>query len=147
MSIGSFNILGVSFLALVYFLTYVISVKEKDRTYYEIYAVPMAEEKSEDYKEIYFVCTHTNGVFESTGAVGQMCRTAQQKVKGLENFHFHLLRHTFTSTLLSNGAASKDMQELLGHANVSTTMNIYAHATREAKRTSARLLDKVVGGE
>lgn len=32
-------------------------------------------------------------------------------------------------------------------AYVSTTMNIYAHATREAKRTSARLLDKVVGGE
>ena len=28
---------------------------------------------------------------------------------------------------------------------ISTTMNIYAHATREAKRTSARLLDKVVG--
>lgn len=26
-------------------------------------------------------------------------------------------------------------------------LNIYAHATREAKRTSARLLDKVVGGE
>ena len=30
---------------------------------------------------------------------------------------------------------------------LSTTMNIYAHATREAKRTSARLLDKVVCGE
>ena len=29
----------------------------------------------------------------------------------------------------------------LGHADVSTTMNIYAHATRESKRTSARLLD------
>ena len=39
------------------------------------------------------------------------------------------------------------VQELLGHADVSTTMNIYAHSTREAKRTSARLLDKVVGGE
>ena len=26
-------------------------------------------------------------------------------------------------------------------------MNVYAHATREAKRTFARLLDKVVGGE
>lgn len=40
----------------------------------------------------------------------------------------------------------KDVQELLGHADVSTTMNIYAHSTREAKRSSARLLDKVVGG-
>ena len=31
----------------------------------------------------------------------------------------------------------------LGHSDISTTMNIYAHATREAKRTSARLLDEV----
>ena len=53
--------------------------------------------------------------------------------------------HTYTSNLLSNGAAPKDVQELLGHSDVSTTMNIYAHATREAKQTSARLLDKVVG--
>ena len=52
------------------------------------------------------------------------------------------------SSLLSNGAAPRDAQELLGCADVSTTMNIYAHATKEAKRTSARLLDKAaVGGE
>lgn len=59
-----------------------------------------------------------------------------------------MLRHTYTSNLLSNGAAPKDVQELIAHADVSTTMNIYAHATREAKRTSARLLlDKVIGGK
>ncbi|MDE6208426.1 MAG: tyrosine-type recombinase/integrase [Lachnospiraceae bacterium] len=70
---------------------------------------------------------------------------SEKKVEDLENFHFHMLRHTFTSNLLSGGAAPKDVQELLGHSDVSTTMNIYAHASREAKRTSARLLDKVVG--
>ncbi|MCI9086734.1 MAG: site-specific integrase [Clostridia bacterium] len=130
----------------LYSLNYYKTVKEKERTYYEVYTLSMTEEKPEDYKEINFVCTHADGVFESTSAVGQMCRTVRKKVKGLENFHFHLLRHTFTSNLLSNGAAPKDVQELLGHADVSTTMNIYAHSTRESKHNSTKLLDKVVGG-
>ena len=97
--------------------------------------------------ELSFVCLRPDGAFEAPSTVGIMCRTARKKVEGLEDFHFLMLRHTYTSNLLSNGAAPKDVQELLGHADVSTTMNIYAHATREAKRTSARLLDKVVGGE
>ena len=46
-----------------------------------------------------------------------------------------------------NGAAPKDVQELLGHSDVSTTMNVYAHSARKAKRKSARLLDKVAGND
>ena len=76
-----------------------------------------------------------------------MCRRAKEKVNGLADCHFHMLRYTFTSNHLSNGAAPKDVQELLGHSDVGTTMNIYAHSTREAKRSTARLLDKVVNGE
>ena len=131
----------------LYHLNYYTEVKEKDRTYYEVYSLPRTDEIPEGYKEISFVCLRPDGAYESPSTVGIMCRTASRKVEGLEGFRFHQLRHTFTSNLLSNGAAPKDVQELLGHADVSTTMNIYAHATREAKRTSARLLDKVVGGE
>jgi hypothetical protein len=77
-----------------------------------------------------------------------MCCQAKKKVAGLKDFHFHMLRHSFANNLLSNGAAPKGVQELLGHADGSTTMNIYAHAMRKAKCTSAWLLDKVVvGGE
>lgn len=57
------------------------------------------------------------------------------------------MRRTYTSNLLASGAAPKDVQELLGHSDVSTTMNVYAHSTRKAKRESARLLDKVAGND
>ena len=39
------------------------------------------------------------------------------------------------------------VQELFESADVSITMNIYARAIGKVKRTSARLLDKVIGGE
>ena len=127
-------------------LNYYVEVKEKDRTYYEVYTLPRNEKVPEGYKEISFVCLRPDGAYESPSTIGIMCKRASKKVEGLEGFHFHQLRHTFTSNLLSNGAAPKDVQELLGHSDVSTTMNVYAHSTREAKRTSARLLDKVVSG-
>ena len=52
------------------------------------------------------------GRLNPPSTVGIMCRAARKKVDGLEDFHFHQLRHTFTSNLLSNGAAPKDVQEL-----------------------------------
>ncbi len=100
-----------------------------------------------DYNEISFVCLRPDGCLETPSTLSIACRTLAKKLDGFEGFHFHQLRHTYTSNLLSNGAAPKDVQELLGHSDVSTTMNVYAHATREAKRTSARLLDNVAGND
>ena len=128
-------------------MNYYKEVKEQVRTYYEVDTLQRTEKIPEEYRELSLVCLRPDGAFEAPSTVGIMCRTARKKVEGLENFHFHMLRHTYTSNLLSGGAKPKDVQELLGHADVSTTLNIYAHATREAKHTSARLLYKVVGGE
>ncbi|MDE6388043.1 MAG: site-specific integrase [Lachnospiraceae bacterium] len=120
-------------------------VTEKNRVHYEYYNLSMTEDAPEDYTEISFVCLREDGCLELPATVETACRTAARKVPELEGFHFHTLRHTYTTNLLSNGAQPKDVQELLGHSDVSTTMNVYAHATREAKRESAKLLDKVVG--
>ena len=99
------------------------------------------------YKEISFVCLRPDGCLELPSTLSIACRSVVKRLDGFENFHFHQLRHTYTSNLLSNGAAPKDVQELLGHSDVSTTMNVYAHSTRKAKRNSARLLDKVAGND
>ena len=131
----------------LYSLNYYTEVREKDRAYYEVYTLPRRADVPEGYRELSFVCLRPDGAIETPGTVSTMCRQAKKKVPELEDFHFHMLRHTFTSNLLSNRSAPKDVQELLGHADVSTTMNIYAHAARAAKRTSARLLDKAVCGE
>ena len=127
----------------LYHKNYYLPVKEKNRTYSEVYSLPITEQAPEGYQEVSFVCLRQDGRFEAPSAVSMMCRRAKKRIEGMEDFHFHQLRHTFTSNLLSNGAPPKDVQELLGHSQLSTTMNIYAHTTREAKRTSARLLDKV----
>ena len=124
---------------------YYREVTEKNRVHYEYYHLATTENVPEGYTEISLVCLREDGCLELPATVESACRTARKKVPELENFHFHILRHTYTTNLLSNGAQPKDVQELLGHSDVSTTMNVYAHATREAKRSSARLMDKVVG--
>ena len=95
----------------LYHLNYYKEVKEKDRTYYEVYSLPRTEEVPDGYKEISFVCLRPDGAYESPSTVSVMTRSAKKKLEGFEDFHFHMLRHTFTSNLLSNGAAPKDVQE------------------------------------
>lgn len=49
------------------------------------------------------------------------------------NFHFHMLRHTLATNLVNNGANLKATQEILRHANITTTMNIYTHVNQQLK--------------
>ncbi len=126
-----------------YFRNYYRKTVEKGRIHYDLYSLQNTEKIPEDYEELFLVCLRHDGSYEATTTLSNICQLIRKNLEGLENFHFHQLRHTYTSNLLSSGADPKEVQELLGHSDVNTTMNVYAHATREAKRTSARLLDKV----
>lgn len=57
----------------------------------------------------------------------------------LPHFSAHHLRHTFCTRLCENGSNLKFIQSVMGHADISTTMDIYAEATEEKKQ-------EIIGG-
>ena len=65
-------------------------------------------------------------------------------MKGLQHIRFHDLRHSCTSLLLKNGVNLKLIQEWLGHSDISTTMNIYAHLDTTAKDASAAAMSQAL---
>ena len=60
----------------------------------------------------------------------------------LPHFSCHILRHSFTTRMCEAGVNVKVIQETLGHADVSTTLNIYADATKDLKKREFANLDE-----
>ena len=60
----------------------------------------------------------------------------------LPNFSCHSLRHTFATRMCEAGMNLKAMQDILGHADYTTTMNIYTDATEELKESEISELDE-----
>lgn len=56
------------------------------------------------------------------------------KKSGLPSFTFHALRHTFATRCVEYGVDIKSLSEMLGHSNVSITLNTYVHSSVEMKR-------------
>ena len=59
----------------------------------------------------------------------------------LPHFSAHNLRHTFCTRFCENETNLKIIQEIMGHADISTTMNIYNEATKEKKMESFASLE------
>lgn len=59
----------------------------------------------------------------------------------LPHFSCHSLRHTFTTRMCEAGVNIKVIQDALGHADISTTLNIYADVTKELKKDEFAGLD------
>lgn len=54
----------------------------------------------------------------------------------IEKFTMHSLRHTFATKCFELGIEPKIVQEILGHSNISMTMNIYTHPSEAIKKAA-----------
>lgn len=55
-------------------------------------------------------------------------------VLGLPPINYHVLRHTFATRCIESGVDVKSLSEMLGHSNVSITLNTYVHSSMEMKK-------------
>lgn len=60
----------------------------------------------------------------------------------LPNFSSHTLRHTFATRLCESGMNMKLIQDILGHSEISTTMDIYTHVTQETKQQARWFMEQ-----
>lgn len=66
---------------------------------------------------------------------------------GLPRIRFHDLRHTAATLMLSQGVHPKVAADLLGHATVGITLDLYSHSTEAMHQEAARAIEELLGPE
>ena len=91
------------------------------------------------------ICTVDGSHMKPSALSGQFRR--YRSTLGLDTqATMHSLRHTHATMLLANGTDIQTVSERLGHAQVSTTLNTYAHVMEGRDRGAADAFGKLLGG-
>ena len=59
----------------------------------------------------------------------------------LDNYNFHVLRHTFATKCVECQVDIKSLSEILGHTSVNITLNVYVHSSFSIKKTQLNKLN------
>ena len=91
----------------------IIGKGDKERT---IPLLPKAIEAMGPVKDVGYVFIHWNDLSKYTKAFKRIARAV-----GIEDVHFHHLRHTAATQMIESGIELAFIQEMLGHSAISTT--------------------------
>ena len=109
------------------------------------------KEEQKDYKQRLGSDYHNNDyIFKNPNGVPYRPDSLTRSFKralarhGLPQMRYHDLRHSTASILVDKGWDINDIKEWLGHADISTTANIYAHISHRKKVSLAQDLNKTL---
>lgn len=90
-----------------------------------------------------YIFKNPNGVPYRPDSLTRSFKRALER-HGLPPMRYHDLRHSTASILVDKGWDINSIKEWLGHADISTTANIYAHMSKKKKVSLAKDLDKTL---
>lgn len=93
------------------------------------------------------VFCNSKGNYLDAGNVRKQLKKVTTSI-GAPDITFHNLRHSFATMLFEvDGIKAKTVQEILGHSNISTTLDIYTHVHESIKKDAANMLNTSIRGK
>jgi integrase len=89
------------------------------------------------------VCARADGLPLQPQSLTHQFTRLIARIKDFPHIRFHDLRHSHATQLLSAGVHPKIAQERLGHASITTTLDLYSHVTDTMQSDAAARLDAV----
>lgn len=113
--------------------------------------IKVAQEKDKEFfgLDYYFddeeyICRETNGRLMKPNTITRNFARIIEKNKHLKKIRFHDLRHSCATLLRREGVEMADIQKWLGHSQISTTEQIYAHFDYENHLESAKKISNAL---
>ena len=91
------------------------------------------KELKKKYNDEDFIMTRNNGKFIEPSTYRNKYKKLLKELN-IEYKNYHCLRHTFATRCIQIGMDVKSLSEILGHSNVSITLEIYVHSSFETKK-------------
>lgn len=96
------------------------------------------------YQDNEFIFAREDGHPQLRKVVETRLKRLLKKAKIEKKITPHSFRHTHTSLLIEAGVGIKEIQQRLGHTDINTTMNIYAHMTANMEEKASQQFSKLM---
>ena len=118
----------------------VVEMLKEEKAKQDLYRNLFRSSYSTEYED--YVCVNQLGELMKPSYLTQRFAVVLEKL-GMRHIRFHDLRHTFASILINKQVPLINVSNFLGHSDISTTANIYAHLDSTNKMATANVIATV----